>query len=167
MIEFRYSASARVDPFGLYAAISRIVPFVHGAGLAIAQRDGAVIVRAEAAPFERAELDVRGRRCVLSLRSSSPIVGASSLRAELVVIKLTRFDHSVARSQFAAEATRQLEALGGGAVNVGAPGSVRVHGRLVEGYAVHVACAPGVGLALQTQGIGGKRSMGCGVFFPC
>lgn len=167
MIEVAAPMSATVAPFGLYGALSRHDAAIHGAGLAIAQHRGHLVIRADRPPSLPRQVVVNGRRAAIGPATARPIAPSSHLAAALVVIRFTGGLPSDVADRFRAEVTRQLAALGGGDVVVGAPGAVTVHRQVIRGYAVSVRCAPDVGLALQQRGIGGKRSMGCGVFFPC
>lgn len=167
MIEIAASLSRRVPPFGLYAALSRHDASIHGSGTAIAQRRGELVVRAVSAPSLPRSVLVHGARAAIGQPVQRAIAPSSRLAADLVVVRFTGGMVGPIGDRFRAELERQLAAIGGGEIAVGRPGVVAVHGQKIRGFAVEVRCAPEVGVALQQRGLGGKRSMGCGVFFPC
>ena len=172
MIEHRYhlAGSGRLDAFRLYAAICRALPCAHGAGWAIAARDGRefVIRGPDSAPqITRLDLDGDGS---VTLVGSTTIAPAPALSSRIVVIRLTRpppLGDPEFRARVVAHITDRAEILGADHVEVSPdPQHVRVHGRAVRGYGVRVTTSdPKASLRVLELGIGGKRSMGCGVFF--
>lgn len=167
MIEVAATLSRAVPPFGLYAALSRHDASIHGSGIAIAQHRGELVVRADRAPFLPRSVLVHGHRAAIGRPVERAIAPSSRLAADLVVVRFTGGLDGPIGDRFRAELERQLAAIGGGGITVGRPGFVTVHGQKIRGFAVEVRCATEVGLELQRRGLGGKRSMGCGVFFPC
>ena len=126
-------------------------------------------------------LDVGGVALSLGAPSVHALVPAASLDARLVLVKLTgvpRRDHpTLARSSLdraamegrtLAELTRQLRDLGiESEPELKGHGRMTVAGRALVGFAVRVqGLDADASLALQTQGLGGKRRMGCGLFRP-
>ncbi len=180
--------------YPLYGAISRAVPDAHGAGwLAIhtisarlaspglldLQKLGTLRIRV---PGERiqsllgltgASLDVAGNPVTLGAPTVHPLVPAATLDARLVVIKVTGgvgvpFNKEGFEAKFLAEARRQLEKRGiAGIVELCGRQRITVAGRRVIGYSMRVGgLSAEHSLTLQVHGIGGKRTMGCGVFRP-
>ncbi len=96
---------------------------------------------------------------------------ASALRSRLVVIKVkdtkaTDLDVET----FAASARRQLDELGvsnEAILTAGKRRTLRIKHREIVGYEVLIeGLTAEESLALQEQGLGGRRHMGCGVFVP-
>lgn len=127
-------------------------------------------------PLAGRTVEIAGRSVVIGVPSVWPLQPAAVLDARLAVIKLTGgvkregqgFVPADYEARFQAEASRQLERLGvEGELHIRGRSSITVGGRRVIGCAVQV-----VGLSaehsvrLQVHGIGGKRTMGCGVFRP-
>jgi CRISPR-associated protein Cas6 len=99
------------------------------------------------------------------------LVPATALRSRLVVIKVANIQpESVTGEQFADAVRRQLAELGVSAqaiVTIGKRRTLRVKQREIVGYEVVVeGLTAEESIALQEQGLGGKRHMGCGVFVP-
>lgn len=164
-----YRVSRRSPPFALYGAISRVAPSLHGAGLGIAQRDDFVVVRGDEPPRLPECVTVGGCRVALEYVGTLALQPSARLHATMVAIKTTRCDpsHPEFRARVQSEVGRQLVAIAPSATaTLGDRWTVRVHGRSVVGCAVSVECAPTDAVAIQARGLGGKRSMGCGVFFP-
>lgn len=165
-----YAITAQVEPFALYGALSTALPEIHGAGLGLAQRGRFLVVRGKDAPRLPVEVRVNGRAVRLTFVDRVPLRPAPRLLSPIVVVKTTGCGSS--SPDFAArvgtELDRQLAAIAPSAkatVGTGRP-TVRVHGRHVVGVPVTVDCRPDDSIAIQAAGLGGKRSMGCGVFFP-
>ncbi len=167
MIEIAAPISRAVHPFGLYAALSRHDASIHGSGIAIAQHRGQLVIRADRPPPLPSCVVVHGTRATIGRAVERAIAPSGHLAAEIVVVRFTRGLPRDLLVRFRAEVERQLAALGGGDVIVGQQRGVSVHGQTIWGCSIDVRCAPEVGRELQRRGIGGKRSMGCGVFFPC
>lgn len=123
-----------------------------------------------------ASLDLQGARLVLGAPSVRALAPAVALDARIVVIKLTNvsekadgsLDVAALRSRFEAEARRQLDAVGiARPLTLTGRRSVTVRGRRVVGFSVRVSdLDQQESIRLQVEGIGGKRTMGCGVFRP-
>jgi CRISPR-associated protein Cas6 len=127
-------------------------------------------------PLAGKNIEIVGRPLVIGVPSVLPLQAAPILDARMVVIKLTNgarqdglpfapLDFAV---RFQAEASRQLARLGiANELRILGRSSIRVAGRRVIGCAVQVAGLSGEhSIVLQVRGIGGKRTMGCGVFRP-
>lgn len=180
--------------YQLYGALSRAIPAVHGADwIGIHGIAGKRLDSGELAIDVRATLRVRIPQTqiaallaltgtTIEVSGSSVEIGAptvhaltpvATLDARLVVIRLTGgipkpFDHDVFESRFIAECHRQLTEHGiRGDLELSGRRSLRVGGRRLIGYAVRVhGLSPDHSLELQARGVGGKRTMGCGLFRP-
>lgn len=180
--------------YALYGALSRALPALHGAdwlgvqgilgrlvgpemiGL---QPAGALRLRvptdkiAMLLALAGTTLDVQGSAIRLSAPAVQVLKPTAALDARLVVIRLTRgidepFDRVAFNERFAAEARRQLARLGvAGELTLRGRGSIRVGGQRIIGHAVGVSgLSAEHSLILQVHGLGGKRTMGCGMFRP-
>lgn len=132
-------------------------------------------------PIVGANLDIAGHPLMVGVPTIRALNPSPSLDARLVVIKVTNLvlrhnpqiereaiDVKQLEDRFVAEAERQLEKLEvAGHVAVTGRRSLRVGGRRILGFAVRVngLSAPD-SIRLQEEGIGGKRTMGCGIFRP-
>ena len=180
--------------YALYAALSRAVQALHGAAWMTVHNIPGKLVKPDTLnlegrtslrlriPVERvataiglagAELDVAGHRLALGAPVVHQLKPAAVLDARLVVIKLTGgpgkpFDRASFEARFLAEANRQLSRIGvTGQAELRGRGRLTVGGRRVIGCAVRVSnLTPEHSLLLQIHGLGGKRTMGCGVFRP-
>ena len=177
----------------LYGALSRAIPSVHGAdwiaihGIAAKQADenltleraGRLRIRVpsdrigELLALAGTSVEIAGHPVEIGAPTVHPLVPAAILDARLVVIRLTGgirkpFDNEAFERRFLAEARRQLAALGAtGELVISGRQSLRVGGQRVIGCSVRVgglSCDDSI--KLQVEGIGGKRTMGCGVFRP-
>lgn len=124
-------------------------------------------------PLAGVTLDVHGAALTVGAPAVHPLTPAAELDAHLVVIKLTNgvprpFDPAAFNQRFEAEARRQLARLEiEGVLSLRGRRAMTVGGRRVIGHAVRVSgLSADHSLKLQVAGIGGKRSMGCGVFRP-
>lgn len=180
--------------YPLYGALSRAVPAIHKAewlaiqpigarlaapGLLSLQPLGTLRVRV---PAERipllvsltgAHLDIAGHPVELGAPTVNALVPAATLDARLVVIRLTNgvgkpFDRKAFDDRFVAEAHRQLAKHGiSGALELCGRQRITVGGRRVIGHSVRVVgLSADDSIKLQIHGIGGKRTMGCGIFRP-
>ncbi len=180
--------------YQLYGALSRAIPEVHGADwigihgiagkrletgeLAIDAR-GVLRVRvpAERLPTLLAltgtTIEIGGHPVEIGAPTVHALTPVATLDSRLVVIRLTGgvpkpFDRNVFESRFVTESQRQLvkhEIRGD--LELSGRDSMRVGGQRVIGYAVRVhGLSPDHSLKLQTVGLGGKRTMGCGLFRP-
>lgn len=183
---------ARDHGYALYGALSRALPQLHDARWWSVQMvpgrmitpdlldlGGGSTLRlrvpvdkiAAVIPLAGATLDVHGAALTLGPPAVHPLMPAPELDAHLVVIKLTHgltkpFDGPAFNQRFEAEARRQLATVGvEGELSLRGRRAITVGGRRVIGHAVRVAgLAPEHSVKLQIAGLGGKRTMGCGVF---
>lgn len=180
--------------YALYGALSRLLPEVHGAtwigihGIAgkLANPEelsleplGTLRIRV---PTERigqllglvgATLDVADRRLEVGAPTVHALTPVATLDARLVVIRITGglskpFDRAVFDQRFVAEGQRQLAKYGiRGELELCGRQSLSVGGQRVLGHSVRVlGLSPDDSLKLQIHGVGGKRTMGCGIFRP-
>jgi CRISPR-associated protein Cas6 len=178
--------------YALYSAITRQLPALHGApwlGLELLSgvpwREGVIVLPTRGAqlrlripadryavvlPLAGKRLDIASHPLRLGIPSARPLQPAPSLYARVVTIK--KFTEP---EPFLDAARRQLDALGINAT-LELPRDdqdrfrrrvIQIHGKCIVGFSL---AAHGLGdddsLKLQTAGIGGRRSMGCGHFNP-
>lgn len=132
-------------------------------------------------PLAGANLDVSGAKLAIGVPTVNALEPATRLDARLVVVKLTSAPHrtnavlgretldtDAFASRYVGELARQLRTLGiEGVPELRGRRSITVGGNRVVGYSVRVGgMTPEQSIALQTHGLGGKRSMGCGIFRP-
>jgi CRISPR-associated protein Cas6 len=178
--------------YSLYSAVTRQLPALHGAawlGLELLSgvpwREGVIVLPTRGAqlrlrvpadryaavlPLAGKRLDIAGHPVRLGIPTARPLQPAPSLYARVVTIK--KFTEP---EPFLDAARRQLDALGVSAtleLPLDDQGRfrrrvIRIHGRTVVGFSL---AAHGLGdedsILLQTHGLGGRRSMGCGHFNP-
>lgn len=182
--------------YPLYGALSRILPTLHearwlGVHPLSGQPDGAgglVLTKPQLrlrVPLDRMRdvLPLSGQRLTILERPftiGAPTIHAltpsATLDARLVLIRLTQLpkndgatDRPAFEAAFLAEAKRQLTALGivDPVVSLRGSRSIEVKGQRIRGFSVRVGNLSAEGsLALQATGLGGKRTMGCGLFRP-
>lgn len=180
--------------YALYGAISRLISGVHGANwIAIHGIAGKLAAPKELTlepmgmlrirvPTERlgsllvlagATMDVAGRRVRVGAPTIHALTPAAALDARLVVIRFTGgiskpFDREAFDKRFVAEAHRQLaEHQIRGDLELCGRQSLSVGAQRVIGHSVRVqGLSSEDSLKLQIHGLGGKRTMGCGVFRP-
>jgi CRISPR-associated protein Cas6 len=180
--------------YALYSALSRCLPSIHGAdwiaihgfsGWALDAEtlalDANSVLRvrapapmiAELLELVGATLDVEGHRVRLGSPTVHALPPVAVLDARLVVIRLTGgiakpFDRILFERRFLAEARRQLGELGiRGELELSGRQSLRVAGQRILGHSVRVlGLSMDDSLKLQVSGLGGKRTMGCGIFRP-
>ena len=180
--------------YALYGAMSRLIPGIHGAtwigihGIAgkLANPEeltlepmGMLRVRVptdkigELLALAGATLEVSGRQIEIGAPTVHALTPVAALDARLVVIRLTGglakpFDRAAFSSRFVAEAQRQLVKLEiRGDLELCGRQNLSVGGQRVIGHSVRVlGLSPDDSLKLQVHGIGGKRTMGCGIFRP-
>jgi CRISPR-associated protein Cas6 len=175
----------------LYAAITKHVPSLHSATwlgielisgvpwdkgvIALPTRNASLRLRlpadklAQVLPLAGAHLELDGYALRLGLPVARPLVPASSLYARIVTIK--KFTEP---APFLAAAQRQLKQLGITSMpelpHDGRTRSRRIitiHGHKVVGFSIAVHdLSERDSIKLQIHGIGGRRSMGCGIFNP-
>ena len=184
----------RDHAYPLYGALSRALPPLHGADwLGIqnilgrlvgsdtidVQAGGALRLRvptdkiAVVLALAGMTIEIQGSAIHLGAPVVHVLKPAATLDARLVVIRFTRgvgepFDRGAFDERFIAEANRQLVRLGvTGELALRGRGSIRVGGQRIMGHAVGVSgLSAEHSLALQVHGLGGKRTMGCGLFRP-
>jgi len=125
------------------------------------------------------EIDVGGNALRLGTPRVYPLVPAPNLDARIVVVHLTRaprrFNAALGREaldvesfedRYRAELSRQLQRQGAqGKLTLEGRRTIQVAGRRLIGYSVRVEGIDAEeSLRLQESGLGGKRSMGCGLF---
>jgi len=192
-LAFRLQAFAPIPAdhgYALYAAVSRLVPEVHQengvaihpicgrqAGdrrlilmpwstLAVRVPDGQIAVLLKLAGKSLRLDDTALRVGVPEVRV---LVPATAVRSRLVVIKVAHAGAGeLTVAMFASAVRRQMDELGIGAdavLNVGKRRTIRLKQREIVGYELLVEGLTAVeSIALQENGLGGKRHMGCGVF---
>lgn len=169
MKEHRYSAGLSLlrSPFDLYAAISRVVPEAHGAGWAIAPTIAGFIIRGPSVPPGIKGLSIYGRDVRVDSAGTHDLESTRTLVSRCVLVRITGgapVSEDELRRRVSAIVRERAAAIGVD-IDLGAARGVRVHGRLLRGFAARAtASTDEASLALQRAGIGGKRSSGCGVF---
>lgn len=178
--------------YTLYSAVTRQLPALHGApwlGLELLSgvpwREGVIVLPTRGAqlrlripadryaavlPLAGKRLDIAGYPLRLGIPVARPIQPAPSLYARAVTIKKFTEPES-----FLDAARRQLDALGVSAtleLPLDEQGRCRrrviqIHGKLIIGFSLAAhGLADEDSIRLQTHGLGGRRSMGCGHFNP-
>jgi CRISPR-associated protein Cas6 len=135
----------------------------------------------ELMPLIGASLDVAGYPLLLGSPTIRTLSPSRSLDARLVAIKVTNptrlarpedgrqvLDAKSLQGRFEAEAKRQLDRLQvRGELAVQGRRSIQVAGRHVIGFSVRITgLSETDSLRVQEDGLGGKPSMGCGIFRP-
>lgn len=178
--------------YALYSAITRQLPALHGApwlGLELLSgvpwREGVIVLPtrgaqlrlripadryADVLPLAGKRLDIATHPLRLGIPSARPLQPAPSLYARVVTIK--KFTEP---EPFLDAARRQLDALGINAT-LELPLDdqdrfrrriIQIHGRTVVGFSLAAHDLNDEhSVRLQSHGIGGRRTMGCGLFNP-
>lgn len=178
--------------YALYSAITRKLPALHGArwlGLELISgvpwREGIIVLPARGAflslripanhygdvlPLAGKRLELNGQTIHLGIPSARPLQSCSSLYARCVTIK--KFTDA---EPFLDAARRQLAALGLKAT-LELPHDdqgrfrrriLRIRDKTIIGFSLAAHnLSDDDSLSLQTTGIGGRRTMGCGIFNP-
>jgi CRISPR-associated protein Cas6 len=178
----------------LYSAVSRALPEAHqadgygihplrgrqlgGRTLQLTERSR-LVIRTEAEhiarflPLSGKPLRLLDRTLRVGVPQVRPLVPAAALRSRLVTIKLAEAisqSPAAAAESFRAAAARQLADLGiarEAALSLGKRRTLRIKDKEVVGYEVLVeGLAAEESLRLQSEGLGGRRHMGCGIFVP-
>jgi CRISPR-associated protein Cas6 len=120
------------------------------------------------------QLDIAGRHVVLGAPTVAPLLPAAALDARAVYIRLTngakgeadKFAPEDFAARFLAEAKRQVAKLSiSCTLELRGRQEIRVAGkRLIGNSVLATGLSDEDSLKLQIAGIGGKRTMGCGVF---
>lgn len=180
--------------YALYGALSRALPALHRAEwVGIQSIPGRLVgpetIDVQSGSFVRvrvpadkittllalagATIEIQGSAIRLGAPSVHMLRPVAALDAQLVVIRLTGgvghpFDRARFDERFAAEANRQLARIGvTGELVLRGRRSIQVGGRRIIGHAVGVTgLSAEHSLLLQVRGLGGKRTMGCGLFRP-
>lgn len=180
--------------YALYGALSRAQPGLHGTNwLGIQCIPGRLVdpqtIDVQSGSFLRLRIpadriamllalagttiEIQGTAIQLGAPSVHVLRPLAALDAQLVVIRLTNgvghpFDRAAFDERFTTEANRQLAQLGvAGELALRGRRSIEVGGRRIIGHAVGVnGLSPEHSVLLQIHGIGGKRTMGCGLFRP-
>ncbi len=170
--------------YSLYGAISRVLPRFHEDSAVSLKRirgryvgDGALDISPASELVLRMPVGAIGDYLALAGRTltvdeASLAVGvprtqaltpAVALYAHLVTTK-----NGLDQARFEAEIARQLSEMGvKGRFAVGDRKTFAIHGRQIVGYAVSVfELTAGESIAVQEQGLGGRRKMGAGFFEP-
>lgn len=167
----RVGRASLADGYALFGALCRLGLVEHGdRGVQILLRPRGLLVRcgsARAAGFAEElprVLPLGPGRLQLGEPWVDSLQPAAALGAQVVVIKNATDDR-----RMQAACSRQLGELGvAGRVQIGPRRVVVVAGQAMVGYQVRVvSLSPAGSLTLQARGLGGKRTMGCGVFLPC
>jgi CRISPR-associated protein Cas6 len=180
--------------YHLYAAVSRALPAAHQSnGIGIHPIRGRMIggrqmqlcdwsrltIRvaperiADLLPLAGKQLSVAGRSIRVGVPQVHSLTPACALRSRLVTIKVSG-DHDHAgppdEADFLAAARRQLDALDisqKSQLTIGKRRTLRIKDKEVVGYELLAsALTAEESIALQEQGLGGRRHMGCGIFVP-
>lgn len=177
----------------LFSALSRVVPGLHGdlrvgvhpirgrraeAGVLTLDDSSRLRIRLPAeqvAPYitlAGRELDLEGRKFRVGMPRVEELNPAPNLASRLVT-----FNHATAAEQFEAVARRDLLAMGVSGEPELVPSPVRpgeairrvlaVKGRKIVGFSLRVSgLSADESLILQSEGLGGRRRFGAGVFIP-
>src|SRR5262249_36758672 len=187
-VELQFPFTGKTLPsdhgYGLYGAISRVIPESHSADwLAIetipgsARGDGVTQLDPQARLKIRIPQDhvllmlkLAGKRLELgghAIRLGAPQIyllkPATALYARIVTVK-----GFTEREPFLDAVCRKLDELGvKGELVVGPRRVVRVGDHIVVGFALAIHELSDEGsIILQERGLGGRRRIGCGIFFP-
>lgn len=178
--------------YALYSAITRQLPALHGArwlGLELISgvpwREGLIVLPTRGAtlslripanhygdvlPLAGRRLDLDGHTIHLGIPSARPLLPSPSLYARCVTIK--KFTDA---EPFLDAARRQVEAHGINAtleLPLDEQGRfrrriLRIHDKTIIGFSLAAHnLSDDDSIRLQTTGIGGRRTMGCGIFNP-
>lgn len=168
--------------YALYAAITRILPHFHdddsaglklvrgrymGDGLLDISPRSELVLRlpvdriASYLPLAGKKLVIDGRDLMVGVPNTRALVPSATLRSHLVTTK-----NGSDQGRFEAEVSRQMEGLKLlSRFSVGERRTFKVHGKQVVGYSLLVTeLSAEESIALQENGLGGRRRMGCGFF---
>ncbi len=187
MIDLWFPLVGRTLPsdhgYGLYGAICRVLPEMHGAewwglhtvrgtrsgaGVIVLPRQPRLGIRVAAGQIARVlplagrQLEIDGHRICLGAPTVQAPTPDAALSARVATIK-----GFTEPEPFKAAVERQLVEMGviGAVVEVGSRKIVAIDDRKVVGFSLRVTgLTPEQSIKLQDQGIGGRRRMGCGLF---
>lgn len=168
--------------FALYGAISRVLPFAHedpdiglklirgryvGGGMLDISPYSELVLRL---PISKGgsylklagkTLEVMGQKLMIGVPKTKALIPAVALYAQLVT---TKNGHD--QNRFKAEIKTQMEKMDiEGKLSVEKRRTFQVHGKQVVGYSVLATeLTAEESIALQENGLGGRRKMGCGFF---
>lgn len=172
--------------YALLGAVTQLIPSVHGGnGFALAPiagrqvggrqmaltRSSRLVVRTtvdrvgEFLPLAGKQITLVGRSITLGVPTVQQLEPTSRLRARLVTIK-----GFFEPKNFALAVQRQLDKLeiAEAEISVGRQRTIRVKQTEILGFETTLSNLDDASsLKLLTEGIGGRRHMGCGVFVPC
>lgn len=171
--------------YSLYAAVSRILPWVHEdksvgvhriRGTAISS--GTLELTAtstmrirlssekigEVLPLSGKTLYLNGKKIVVGIPSVYQLECRPNLSAYMVVIK-----GFMEPAHFKEAVRKQLDAMNvRGKIEVGKRRILAIKDKTVVGFAVRLSdLNADESLIVQEKGLGGRRHMGCGIFAPC
>ena len=111
-----------------------------------------------------AELDVDGHPIRLGEPHGQALAPVSALWARTVTIHFREPALGAAQAQLAFRFAQEFP---WGTFRILRPRSIRIDGRQLLGFELAVrGLAPQASLMLQSQGFGGRRALGCGLFVP-
>jgi CRISPR-associated protein Cas6 len=110
-------------------------------------------------------LDVSGAKIQVGVPEIRTLIPSDRLTSRLVTTK-----NCLDQTRFEAELKRQVGNFGAEAnshYSIGKRRTLRISDKEIVGYeVVFESLSPALSLAIQVNGIGGRRHMGCGVFVP-
>jgi CRISPR-associated protein Cas6 len=168
--------------FALYGAVSRILPQIHedndvgirlirgryaGDGILNIFPKGELVLRLSVdriAPYlvlAGKHLDISGQSLTIGTMHTRALIPSVALHAHIVTTK-----NGNDPNRFESEITHQLNGIGiQGKAMPGKRRTFSVHGKQVVGYSLLVSeLTAEESIALQENGLGGRRKMGCGFF---
>lgn len=164
--------------YQLFAAISTALRWAHSVdGVGFLWEPGALTVRCQAdlEPAIRRlagrRLDVAGRSLVLGSPVVQPLLPCPSLAAAFVTATSSETKRCMGVHALLEYIQRKLGEVGASSVTVEADNDiieVKVATRRVFGFAVELhGLTDEQSIYVQEHGLGGRRRMGAGLFFPC
>jgi CRISPR-associated protein Cas6 len=170
--------------YALFGAISRILPSAHEsdalgvmpiAGSVVGNRQMQLVDRsrlvlriptvdiASYLPLSGKKLNVDGFTLQVGVPEVRTLIPASAVRSRLVTTK-----NCLDTARFEAELKRQLSAIdvsGEAVLSIGKRRTIRIRDKEILGYEVVIEqLSSDESLVIQSQGLGGRRHMGCGIF---
>ncbi len=114
-------------------------------------------------PLAGKTLDIAGEKARIGVLNTKALIPAAALYSHLVTTK-----NGSDQSRFEAEISKQMKELDiHGKFLIGKRRTFQVHKKQVVGYSVLVSeLTAEESVALQENGLGGRRKMGCGFFEP-